>query len=94
MREAQDIKDILDGYPIKEGKILYARATCPCCGRTWFADAAQDAYNVHFKQVGKNNGPGCYVCTVTCANCNYHVDDCEFVSEEKLRESYKNFWKE
>ncbi len=94
MREAQNLNDILNGYPVKEGKTLYARATCPCCGRRWFADAAEYAYNVHFKQVGKNNGPGYYACTVTCENCNYHVDDCEFVSEEKLRESYKNFGKE
>ena len=36
MREAQDIEDILNGYPIKEGKILYVRVTCPCCGRRYF----------------------------------------------------------
>lgn len=93
MREAQDLNDILNDYPVKEGKILYARVTCPCCGRRWFAYAAEDAYNVHFKQASKNNGPGCYVCTVTCENCNYHVEDCEFVSEEELKESYKNFGK-
>lgn len=94
MREAADINDILKGYPVKEGKTLYARVTCPCCGRRWFADATQDAFNVHFKQADKDGDPGQYVCTVTCENCNYHVDDCEFVSEEELRESYKNFGKE
>lgn len=31
---------------------------------------------------------------MTVTNCNYHIDDCEFVSEEELRESYKNFGKE
>ena len=49
---------------------------------------------MHFKQADKDGDPGQYVCTVTCENCNYHVDDCEFVSEEELRESYKNFGKE
>lgn len=93
MREAQDLEDILNGYPVKEGKTLYARATCPCCGRRWFPKADEDAFNVHFKLVGKDNGPGCYVCTVTCENCNCPVDDCEFVSEERLKESYKNFGK-
>lgn len=94
MREAQDINDILNGHPIKEGKILYASVTCPCCGRNWFADAAEYAYNVHFEQADKYGGPGYWACTVTCENCSYHVEDCEFVSEEELRESYKNFGKE
>ena len=94
MREAADINDILNGYPVKEGKTLYARVTCPCCGRRWFPRADEEAYNVRFKRVGQGHGPGCYVCTVTCENCNCPVDDCEFVSEERLRESYKNFGKE
>lgn len=90
MREAQNIEDILNGYPVKEGKTLYARAVCPCCGRRWFANAAEDAFDVHFEY----GDPGYYACTVTCENCNYPVEDCEFVSEEELRESYKNFGKE
>lgn len=94
MRKAQNLDDILEGYPIKEGKTLYARVTCPCCGKIWFANAAEDAMNVHFEQAYKYGGPGYYACTVICENCNYHVEDCEFVSEEELRESYKNFGKE
>ena len=94
MREAQNLEDILNGHPIKEGKTLYARVTCPCCGKIWFAKAEEEAFNVHFEQTSKYGGPGYYACTVVCENCNYHVEDCEFVSEEALRESYKNFRKE
>ncbi len=65
MREAQNIEDILNGYPIKEGKTLYAQVTCPCCGRTWFAN------NVHCEPADKHGSPGYYVCTVTCENCNH-----------------------
>ena len=90
MREAQNIEDILNGYPVKEGKRLYARAGCPCCGRRWFVNAAY-AYNVR-KETWR--GKEEYVCTVNCDSCNYAVDSCSFVSEEELRESYKNFGKE